>query len=165
MEINKKIENQNIFILKSLLLSIIIAIGAFSISCTTNKKAEFNLVKVIPGEQQIFWYDDPEDYELTPLLESYLSQLVSFLKEDDNPYATRYMINLEGHSDGTGTAMENALRADLRVNAVIEYLTENGIPKEKIGFKKYSNSIPYSNPNTEEGKKLDRRVVIRFNIK
>lgn len=159
------INNKKKYNFKVLILSLILGICIFSVSCSSNKKAEFNLVKVIPGEQQIFWYDDPEDYELTPLLQSYLDQLVSFLKEYDNPYATRYMINLEGHSDGTGTPIENSLRADLRVNAVIEYLTDNGIPKEKIGFKTYSNSVPYSNPNTEEGKKLDRRVVIRFNIK
>ena len=95
--------------MKNLILIIIIGMSFGFNSCSSNKKAEFNLVKVIPGEQQIFWYDDPEDYELTPKLQSYLDQLISFIKEDGNPYATRYMINLEGHSDDTGTAIENSL--------------------------------------------------------
>lgn len=135
-------------------------------SCTSTPESNSNqgLVKIIPGESQIFWYEKPEDYVLTPKLKDYLDLIISFVNEKDDNFKSRYIINLEGHSDDTGTKIENSLRADLRVNSVIEYLTENGIPKKQIKFQTFGNTIPYSNPNTEEGKKLDRRIVIRFNM-
>ena len=142
------------------------ALAYFLASCSSTSETNRNqgLVKIIPGEQQIFWFDKPEDFALTPKLKDYLDLIINYVNEKDDEFKSRYIINLEGHSDDTGTKMENALRADLRVNSVIEYLTENGIPKKQIKFQTFGSTVPYSNPNTEEGKKLDRRVVVKFNL-
>jgi len=133
-------------------------------SCSSSKNSNDGLVKIIPGEQQIFWYEKPDDYLITPKIQEYLDLIISYVDEKDDDFKSRYVINLEGHSDDTGTKMENSVRSELRVKSVIEYLTDNGIPQKNIKYLTYSNSIPYSNPNTEEGKKLDRRVVIKFNL-
>lgn len=133
-------------------------------SCSSSKNTKDNLVKIIPGEQQIFWYEKPEDYLITPKIQEYLDLIISYVNEKDNDFKAKYVINLEGHSDDTGSKMENSMRSELRVKSIIEYLTDNGIPQNNIKFLTYSNTIPYSNPNTVEGKKLDRRVVIKFNL-
>lgn len=152
---------------KILLLIIPFSFLIFSSGCSSNKEISDNteLVKIIPGEQRVFWYDKPEDYQITPQIKEYLDLILSFVSEKGEEYKSKYVINLEGHSDNTGSPLDNSLRADLRVNAVIEYLTQNGMDKDNIRFKTFSDTVPYSNPNTAEGKKLDRRTDIRFQLK
>jgi outer membrane protein OmpA-like peptidoglycan-associated protein len=43
---------------------------------------------------------------------------------------------------------------------VVDYLTGNGIDKERLSFKGYGSTKPMADNSTEEGKAKNRRVEI-----
>jgi outer membrane protein OmpA-like peptidoglycan-associated protein len=50
---------------------------------------------------------------------------------------------LEGHTDSTGASNMNQKLSESRVNAVKEYLIENGIPSTNLTTEAYGESSPY----------------------
>jgi outer membrane protein OmpA-like peptidoglycan-associated protein/outer membrane protein W len=70
---------------------------------------------------------------------------------------------LEGHTDSTGASNMNQKLSESRVNAVKEYLIENGIPSTNLTTEAYGESSPMASNATKEGRKQNRRVeVIRI---
>ena len=94
------------------------------------------------------------------LPESYpeLDLVVSFLKE--NP---RVRIELMGHTDGRGVHADNVKLSQQRVNKVKEYLVSKGIEARRISGKGFGGSKPIASNDTEESRRMNRRVefVIR----
>jgi OmpA-OmpF porin, OOP family len=94
------------------------------------------------------------------LPESYpeLDLVVGFLKE--NPNVT---IELMGHTDGRGVHADNVRLSQQRVNKVKEYLVSKGIDSRRISGKGFGGSKPIASNDTEESRRMNRRVefVIR----
>jgi outer membrane protein OmpA-like peptidoglycan-associated protein len=94
------------------------------------------------------------------LPESYpeLDLVVAFLKE--NP---RVRIELMGHTDGRGVHADNVKLSQERVNKVKEYLVSKGIESKRITGKGFGGSKPIASNDTEESRRMNRRVefVIR----
>jgi len=68
-------------------------------------------------------------------------------------------ISVEGHTDNIGTVEYNIGLSNRRAEAVVNYLTENGISSERIETKGWGKSKPLvSNDDEIGGRALNRRV-------
>ncbi len=67
-------------------------------------------------------------------------------------------IELAGHTDNVGTASLNLKLSNDRVAAVKKYLVDKGIDDSRIKGKGYGGTNPISPGNTEEARRLNRRV-------
>lgn len=89
------------------------------------------------------------------LSESYeqLDGLLKMLKDDP-----KMKIIVEGHTDNVGDPTQNKRLSLERAYNVREYLISKGIAGSRIQFKGYGDTKPISDNNTEEGRKMNRRV-------
>lgn len=88
-----------------------------------------------------------------------LDQLILFL----NKHKTTN-IQINGHTDTTGNAAENQELSEQRAQTIYNYLVHKGkIDKTRLLCKGYGNSSPIADNNTEEGRKLNRRVEFVVN--
>lgn len=94
--------------------------------------------------------------------ESYpeLDRLVEILKE--NP---TMIIDLAGHTDNRGTATALMVLSQNRVGAVKNYMVSKGIPGGRITGKGYGGTKPIAPNDTEENRKLNRRVEFKIKKK
>lgn len=87
-----------------------------------------------------------------------LDLVVNFLKE--NP---KVRIELMGHTDGRGVPSDNLKLSQERVDKVKDYLVSKGIESRRISGKGYGGTRPVASNDTEESRRMNRRVefVIR----
>ena len=90
--------------------------------------------------------------------ESYpiLDQVAAEMKKDPS---VKFILN--GNSSAEGTADHNMALSVERANAVKLYLVNTGISGDNLSIKGYGESKPIADNNTEEGKRLNRRVEIK----
>lgn len=74
----------------------------------------------------------------------------------------KMVIQLEGHTDYAGSAKLNMKLSEDRVTAVKGYLTGKGINKNRIKTKAFGGTMPLSREDTEEARRLNRRVELRI---
>jgi OmpA-OmpF porin, OOP family len=71
-------------------------------------------------------------------------------------------IEIQGHTDNTGTESQNLKLSEERAIAVYNYLVAHGISKGKLNYKGFGHSQPLA-PNTSiENKQKNRRVEIKI---
>ncbi len=89
------------------------------------------------------------------LEESYpeLDVVVDFLKT--NP---KVEIELEGHTDNRGDAKKNVTLSQERVGKIKSYLVSKGISSKRVRGKGFGGSKPIATSDSEEARKLNRRV-------
>ena len=89
------------------------------------------------------------------LPESYpeLDMVVNFLKSNPN-----VRIELSGHTDNRGIHADNIKLSQMRVNKVKDYLVSKGIDSKRITGKGYGGTKPIASNDTEESRKMNRRV-------
>ncbi len=96
------------------------------------------------------------DFDKSNIKPEYYSNLdmqVDFLKR--NPDIT---VEIQGHTDNIGPKEYNQRLSERRARAVMNYLVENGISKERLSAKGYGFSIPMASNETKEGRAKNRRV-------
>jgi outer membrane protein OmpA-like peptidoglycan-associated protein len=84
-----------------------------------------------------------------------LDHLAETLTKYDN---TRIII--EGHTDGTGSAMHNQILSEKRAAAVAAHLSMRKVLPQRIKIAGYGESQPLFANTTEEGRKQNRRVEV-----
>ena len=96
--------------------------------------------------------------ELPDEIKQKIDQMVLQLKEDPK----NIFIEIEGHTDGVGSAEVNEKVGLERAQAVERYLFEqHQIPLHKMNVISYGMSKPVAPNKTKEGRAQNRRVVIR----
>jgi outer membrane protein OmpA-like peptidoglycan-associated protein len=70
------------------------------------------------------------------------------------------LIDVEGHTDSTGTSSYNASLSDRRANSVRTYLVDNGVPSRSVSATGYGETRSKASNDTPEGRQLNRRVEI-----
>ncbi len=87
--------------------------------------------------------------------ESYsgLNAVLAFL--NDNP---KIEIELQGHTDNRGDSKKNLVLSQQRVDVIKKYLVSKGINTKRIKGKGYGDSRPIATNDSEESRKLNRRV-------
>ncbi len=86
-----------------------------------------------------------------------LDRLVTVLSENGG-----INIELEGHTDNRGTADVLMKLSEERVATVLNYLTDHGINKSRITGHGYGATKPVANGDSEEDRKLNRRVEFKI---
>ena len=82
-----------------------------------------------------------------------IDALLKMLKDDP-----KMKIRLEGHTDNIGDPTKNKQLSLERAYNVREYLISKGIAGFRIQFKGYGDTKPIAANNSEEGRKMNRRV-------
>jgi outer membrane protein OmpA-like peptidoglycan-associated protein len=72
------------------------------------------------------------------------------------------MIDVEGHTDSTGTSEHNADLSKRRANSVRDYLVDQGVASRAITAVGYGETRPKETNSTPEGRQLNRRVEIHI---
>jgi outer membrane protein OmpA-like peptidoglycan-associated protein len=72
------------------------------------------------------------------------------------------VIDVEGHTDSTGTDEYNQRLSEQRAAAVADYLIDQGVTARNITVYGYGESRPKSSNDSAEGRQLNRRVEIHI---
>ena len=72
------------------------------------------------------------------------------------------LIDVEGHTDSTGTSAYNESLSNRRANSVRDYLVDNGVASRSITAVGYGETRPKATNSTPEGRQLNRRVEIHI---
>ncbi len=99
---------------------------------------------------------DVNEAELTDDGKQQVLGLIQRLKtENKNVY-----VEIEGHTDNTGTAEHNYDLGLTRAKAIRRFMAEEGIPLHRIGVISFGETRPIGDNTTREGRAMNRRVVI-----
>jgi len=92
-------------------------------------------------------------YALSSAAESSLNDLVTILNKypDTN-------IEVQGHTDNTGSDSYNMTLSENRAKAVADYLKNHGVASSRITTKGFGETAPKYDNNTEDGRAQNRRV-------
>jgi outer membrane protein OmpA-like peptidoglycan-associated protein len=94
--------------------------------------------------------------ELTPEARVRLDELVAKLKaENHNVY-----LEVQGHTDATGSAAGNLKLGEERAEAVRRYLNLHGVALNRIAAISYGADVPVADNRTRAGRAQNRRVVV-----
>jgi len=94
--------------------------------------------------------------ELTTQAGQELDQLVAKLKADNQPV----FIEIQGHTDATGSDAVNQQLGLQRAEAVRLHLSRAGLPLARMATISYGKSAPLADNATREGRSLNRRVQL-----
>jgi outer membrane protein OmpA-like peptidoglycan-associated protein len=90
-----------------------------------------------------------------------LDEVAQALKDNEN-----FSVQIQGHTDSSGTDAHNQQLSEERAEAVLNYLTEHGVDRSRLKSKGFASSVPLQTNTTPEGRELNRRVefVVHFII-
>lgn len=88
---------------------------------------------------------DPDSYE-------YLNRLAQTL------IRTHSKVKVMGHTDNVGAEEFNLNLSKQRALSVLNYLVKQGVPRANLSYDYFGMSEPVSTNDTEEGRRLNRRV-------
>ncbi|MBC5991401.1 OmpA family protein [Pontibacter cellulosilyticus] len=99
---------------------------------------------------------DTGKYDLEKESKTELNKLIKFMQLNGT-----VKIEIEGHTDDVGADKDNQVLSEKRAKSVAEYITSNGISKDRIRFKGYGETKPVRPNTSEENRKLNRRIEMR----
>src|SRR6266851_669511 len=91
---------------------------------------------------------------IKPESEPTLNALKDFM--DQNKNFTR--IRIEGHTDNVGKSPDNLKLSQDRASAVVKWLSDHGVPKERCLAVGFGDGKPIADNKTEDGKAQNRRT-------
>jgi outer membrane protein OmpA-like peptidoglycan-associated protein len=94
--------------------------------------------------------------ELSPEAQTRLTDFANKLKTDNrNVY-----VEIQGHTDSTGTAAYNMKLGEERAEAVRLYMNRQGVPLNRMSTISYGASSPVAPNDNPTGRAQNRRVVV-----
>ena len=100
---------------------------------------------------------DVDQYALKERSITELNKIVDFLTKMPD-----IKVEIGGHTDSDGTALYNRQLSQKRAQAVVAYLIEKGIGKERLTGKGYGAEKPVKPNDTEENKQANRRIEFKI---
>jgi peptidoglycan-associated lipoprotein len=98
----------------------------------------------------------PSKAKLSPEAQARLDAFVDKLKTDNrNVY-----VEIQGHTDATGTKEANYRLGEERAEAVRRYLNEKGVALNRISTISYGADVPAAPNKNRAGRQANRRVVL-----
>ncbi len=99
---------------------------------------------------------DIDKYELKEKSRTELNKTILLL--ESNP---SLRIEISGHTDNSGSDTYNKQLSLNRAKAVYQYLIEHGIDSKRLKYAGYGSSVPVAPNNSEENRRLNRRIEFR----
>ena len=94
--------------------------------------------------------------QLSPEAQARLQDLAQKLKsENKNVY-----LEIQGHTDATGSKPLNMRLGEERAEAVRLYMNQQGVPLNRMSTISYGDTSPVAPNDTREGRAQNRRVVV-----
>lgn len=111
--------------------------------------------KLSPGETVVLEniYFEFDKWNLHPRSFLELNKLVKILEDHPN-----MIIQVNGHADAIGDDRYNLYLSRKRAKSVIQYLNNQGIPRNRTLYRGFGSSQPVASNDTEEGRQQNRRV-------
>lgn len=100
---------------------------------------------------------DVDKYALRPESRATLQNLAGNLRQYPDE-----LVDVEGHTDSTGTTEHNQVLSEHRAGSVRDFLVENGVSSRNITAVGYGETRPKASNSTPEGRQLNRRVEIHI---
>ena len=118
-------------------------------------KAEIHQEKIAEVARNVFFATG----SATLLKKSFpaLDEVVKLLKQNAD-----LSLDVEGHTDNTGTDKINLRLSQSRADAVAKYLKSKGVKAKQVRSKGYGSSQPIADNSTAEGKAQNRRVEMKL---
>ncbi len=82
-----------------------------------------------------------------------LEDLTTYLKSN-----AAIKIRINGHTDSKGDESFNLLLSNNRAKFIADYITQNGITKDRIEWKGFGEDLPIADNDSKEGRAKNRRV-------
>jgi Tol biopolymer transport system component len=82
-----------------------------------------------------------------------LQKLVEFIKKN------KIIIEIQGHTDNSGTTSYNQKLSENRAKSVFNYLIDNGIGNKYLKYKGYGSLKPIADNSTDKGRSVNRRTA------
>ena len=70
-------------------------------------------------------------------------------------------VEVAGHTDSVGNAAYNQRLSERRARAVVEYLVDAGIARDRLSYRGYGQDEPIADNATDAGRAMNRRVELR----
>jgi len=71
-------------------------------------------------------------------------------------------IEIDGHTDSSGSSEDNLRLSQLRANAVRDLMIQRGIARERLSAYGFGDGVPIADNDTAAGRKLNRRIEFNF---
>lgn len=112
--------------------------------------------KVAIAAKHVFFETD--SFALLPKSYKALEEVAAILKKDP-----LLKLDIEGHTDNSGSPEKNQTLSRRRAASVLEYLsTRAGIGKERLSSAGYGSARPIADNSSPEGRAFNRRVEFRL---
>jgi len=112
----------------------------------------------IGAEVQLYnIYYETDSFRILPQSEPELQNLVTFLKNNG-----QLKIEIQGHTDSSGSAQANQLLSERRAKSVVDYLTGKGVQANRLKWGGYGDKVPIASNKTPEGRTVNRRTTIKI---
>lgn len=95
-----------------------------------------------------------DKYKLSEKSAAELQEVMNFLRV--NP---TIKVEIGGHTDNVGSEKYNQQLSERRAQEVFNYLVQSGISKTQLSFKGYGSSKPVRDNDSEENRRLNRRIL------
>jgi outer membrane protein OmpA-like peptidoglycan-associated protein len=89
--------------------------------------------------------------------ENELDRLIKLLEDNKS-----LKIEISGHTDNIGSAAYNQTLSESRAKAVVDYLVDKGIAKNRLEYKGYGKDQPIATNDTPEGRQENRRTEFKI---
>jgi len=103
-------------------------------------------------------YFDTDKATLKPESEVALEHILELMKGN-----ATLKVEVQGHTDNTGTPAHNLPLSDQRASAVTGWLVSHGIAAARMSPKGYGETLPVGDNKTPEGRAKNRRVELKSN--
>ena len=98
---------------------------------------------------------DVGSYQLKPTTREALAKIAGILS-----WTPGLTLEVEGHTDSTGSDELNQRLSEQRSASVLNYLVEQGIPASNITGRGYASARPVADNNSRDGRQRNRRVEL-----
>jgi hypothetical protein len=74
-------------------------------------------------------------------------------------------IEIASHTDSDGSTARNQTVSEARADAIVEYLVDAGVMRERLTAKGYGETKPIADNKTDEGKARNRRIEFTLTVR
>ena len=102
-------------------------------------------------------YFETDSFRILSRSEPELQRLMEFLETNPD-----LKVEIQGHTDNTGSAESNQKLSELRAQSVANYLVTHGIETSRLSTAGYGEKKNVASNETKEGRRLNRRTTIKI---